>query len=561
MDISEVKLLKKIKKYEKVVFVSIFSIIIYIIAGIFNDAFLEMMSVANYLAWHNIFELASILVSFSVFTITYFAYEETRRLRYIVYGCTFLIMGSLDAFHTLTYKGMPDFFIANDTANRATTLWILSRLIGSLGFMTAISISSNVVSNIKKEILAGVTAIFAITLFLIVTYYPNFFPPMFIEGEGLTSIKIFLEYFIILILLISFVILSAQYRETGSKNIYLAMVALVLLIFSEFAFTHYGSVYDAFNYIGHLYKIIAFSIFYKAIYMENIRRPYRELKKTKDELKNYSDNLNIIVQDRTKKLEELNGVLLNDIKYAKEIQRGLLPYQMPKNMLVSFDAEYLAAGNLSGDFYNVLKLDEDNIAIYIGDVSGHGVSAAMLTVFAYQNIAQLKEKEEYYGKIIEPGYVLKTIYRSFNDTNINDEKYIVMLYGIYNIKDKTFKYASAGINVPPYIIKKTGELYEINVKGFPICKLGDLISPYYDNRMIQLEAGDKMIFYSDGLVEARNEIGEIYGHSKLKDVLRNNHSLNSVDLNTAIKNDFYNHIGHEGELKDDVTFLTMLVAD
>ncbi len=561
MDTADVRLFQNIKKYDKVIFVSIFSIVIYIIAGIYNNAFLEMMSIANYLTWHNIFEFSSILISFSVFTVTYFAYKETRSLRFIIYGCAFLIMGSLDAFHTFSYKGMPDFFIANDTANRATTLWILSRLIGSLGFMTAISTPANVLSNIKKEVFATLTAALAIGLFLIVTYYPNFFPPMYIEGKGLTNLKILLEYFIILILIISFITLSSQYKETYSKDKDMIMIALVLLIFSEFAFTKYGSVYDAFNYIGHLYKIIAFYMFYRTIYIENISKPYIELKKSRNELEIYSDNLNIIVQDRTKELKELNGMLLSDIEYAREMQRSLLPKQMPKNIPVFFDAEYLPAEKLSGDFYNVLKLDEDNIAVYIGDVSGHGISAAMLTVFAFQNIIQLKEKGAPSGEILKPSFVLKTIYNSFNSTNINDEKYIVMLYGIYNIKNKSFRYASAGINVPPYIIKKNGELHEVNVKGFPICKLGDYISPYYENKVIQLETGDKILFYSDGLIEAKNKFGEIYGQSRLKDFLKNNHNLNSSDLNTAIKNDFYKHIGHGSELMDDVTFLTMLVVD
>ena len=95
---------------------------------------------------------------------------------------------------------------------------------------------------------------------------------------------------------------------------------------------------------------------------------------------------------------------------------SLLPKQMPKNGSVAFNAEYFAAEHLSGDFYNVVRLDKDNIAIYIGDVSGHGISAAMLTVFVYQNSTQLKEVEEAGSTIIEPGYVLKTIYKSFNKT-------------------------------------------------------------------------------------------------------------------------------------------------
>lgn len=561
MGTKELKSVQNIKNYNKLIFVSVFSIIIYIVAAIYNDAFLKLLTVTSYLTWHTIFEFASILVSFSIFTVTYFIYEESRNFKMIVFGCVFLLMGWLDFFHTFSYKGMPGFFIVNETANRATTLWILSRLMGSLGFLSAISIPSDIICNIKKEVFAVVSTLFSIMLFFIVTYYPSFFPSMYIEGEGLTNIKIFLEYLIILILAISFIVSFSQYRKTNSDNDYNFMIALVLLIFSEFSFTSYGSVYDAFNYIGHFYKVIAFSILYKSIYIENISTPYRELKKARDKLKRYSDNLNVIVKQRTEELERLNEALLNDIEYAKEMQRSLLPNKMLKNMSVSFDAEYLATKDLSGDFYNVIMLDENSVAIYIGDVSGHGISAAMLTVFAHQNITQLKETELLNEEIIEPGFVLKTIYKSFNKSNISEEKYILMLYGIYNIKDKSFNYASAGINVPPYIIKKSGKIYEMDTQGFPICKLGEYVSPYYDNRSVQLETGDKILFYSDGLVEATNEDAEVYGQDKLKNFLKNNHQLNSAELKIAIKNELFEHIGYSSELKDDVTFLIMSVVD
>lgn len=559
MDTLRTKLYQRIKEYDTVTLVAVFSVIIYIIAGIYNDNFLEFMTLANYLTWHNLFEFASILISFSVFTVTYFIYEESGNFKMIMFGCVFLLMGSLDLFHTLSYKGMPDFFIANDTANRATTLWILSRLLGSLGFMSAISLPSRSISKIKKESLAGITIIFSIMLFLIVTYYPDLLPPMYIEEEGLASIKIFLEYLVIFILGISFYIVSRQYKKTNSDTEYQFMIALVLLIFSELAFTKYGSIYDAFNYIGHLYKAIAFSILYRSIYIANIRKPYIELKEAQHILKEYSDNLNVIVKERTKELENLNKILLNDIELAREMQLGLLPRDMPTSMPVSFNAVYLAAENLSGDFYNVVKLDNNNIAIYIGDVSGHGISASMLTVFAYQNIIQLKEKEALNEAIIEPGFVLKTLYRSFNKTNIKEDKYIVMIYGIYNIKTKTFNYSSAGFNMSPFIIKNSGEIHDIDVKGFPICKLGNLISSYYENRTLKLETGDKILFYSDGLTEAKDRNGERYGIARLKDFLKTRHNLNSAELNTAINEEFFKYIGQDSELIDDVTFLTMMV--
>lgn len=554
---NKLDLLDGIKKYNKIISIFFSAIIIYIIAIVFNNEFIEIMPVASFLTWHTMFEFSSILVSFSIFTIAYFIYEESRSLNMIIFGCAFLIMSYLDMFHTLSYKGMPDFFIANDTANRATLLWIFSRLFGTLGFMLASFISTEITSHVKKERFVIVTSIFSIGLFLIITYYPNIFPVMFIEGQGLTSIKILLEYIVILALMVTFVRVTTVYKRTKSNRDYLFMMALVLLIFSEFAFTNYGSAFDAFNYIGHFFKVIGYIILYKAIYVENLTKPYKELKITKDELKEYADNLDILVEERTEELEDLNEVLLTDIEYAKEMQQYLLPEQMPENMAVTFDAKFFVTERLSGDFYNVIKLDQDNIAIYMGDVSGHGVSAAMLTVFANQNVIQLKEKERSSGEIIEPGSVLKTIYNSFNKTNINSEKYILMFYAIYNTKTKCLTYSSAGINTPPYIIKKSGEILEINVSGLPICKLGDFIDPSYDNKTVQLELGDKVLFYSDGLTEATDKNKQEYGQDKLESFLKENYNLNSTELNNAIKEDLFNHIGYGSKLMDDTTLLVM----
>ena len=560
MDTVKTDLSFDIKKYSKLLFIFFSSIIIYILAVVFNNVFINIMPTTSYLAWHTMFEFASILVSFSIFAVTHFIYEENGNLSMLIFGCAFLSMSCLDMFHTLSYKGMADFFIVNDTANRATTLWIFSRLSGVIGIMSAIFISPKAVSKIKKEFFVIITILFSIGLFLIVTYYPNFFPTMFVEGQGLTKIKILIEYIIILILAINFISLTIEYTKTNSRRDYMFMMALVLLIFSEFAFTNYGSIYDAFNYVGHFFKVVAYIFLYRAVYVENLTAPYRELKKTKNELKVYSDNLDILVEKRTEELNELNEVLLTDIEYAKEVQSCLLPAEMPQNMLVTFNAEFFIAAHLSGDFYNVIKLDEDNIAVYIGDVSGHGVAAAMLTVFANQNVIQLKERKSESNKILKPGIILKTIYNSFNKTNINAEKYILMIYGIYNIKHKSFTYSSAGINVPPYIIKYSCEVIEMDVKGLPICKLGDLVDPFYENKTIQLESGDKILFYSDGLVEAKNELGEEYGHDKLKNLLRENHVLNSSELNATIKSDFFSYIGSATNLMDDTTLLIMEIS-
>lgn len=550
------KMLNSIKSYDGIIIMFVFSLVLFAAAAYFNSFFEKIMSIATFLTWHSLFEFASILAALSIFLVTYYVYDESGSLRMIVLGCTFMAMGFLDTFHTLSYKGMADFFVSNDSANRATTFWVLSRFIGSVGFLEAVTIHIDVKCRLKKWIFIFPTILLSVGLLIIVTYYPNFFPAMYVEGLGLTREKIFMEYLIVFIMGSTFVKNAWDYKKEKSQQEYLLMIALMISIFSEFAFISYGSVYDAFNYLGHIYKIIAYFILFKVIYAENVSIPYKEMKKTKNELKEYSENLNYLVKQRTRELEEINDILLMDLEYAREMQRSLLPSQMPQDMNVSFNAAYFPAERLSGDFYNVVKLDESNIAIYMGDVSGHGVSAAMLTVFANQNIVAAADD----AKIIEaesPGYVLKKMFKAFNNTNFKIEAYLVMLYGIYNTNSRCFTYASGGINVPPIVIKKNGRVFELEASGFPICKLGDWYTPFFEDKKIQLEPGDKIMFYTDGLVEARNQEGEIYGQQNLIDFLRLNCSMTGKELEAAVVDNLFLHMGQQRKLMDDATILIM----
>ena len=107
--------------------------------------------------------------------------------------------------------------------------------------------------------------------------------------------------------------------------------------------------------------------------------------------------------------------------------------------------------------------------------------------------------------------------------------------------------------------KNTGQVIEMDIKGFPICKLGDQIMPFYEDRKIYLEIDDKILFYSDGLIDAKNKKGQMFEQDRLKDFLKKNYHLNSSDLDIAIKNNLFNHIGQDGKLDDDATYLIMQV--
>lgn len=520
--------------------------------------FAEFMSVASYLTWHNIFEFVSIIVSVSVFLVAYYSYEQTGQFRSIYLGSVFLTVALVDGFHTLSYKGMPDFLIANTTANRATTLWVISRIIASLGFIFAgYSPKKNKILKFSKNIFLVVPLCLSLGILIIVTWVPDLLPLMYEEGVGLTELKKNLELVIIFLFFISGIKSVLRYFKSGETLELTFTFSMVLSIYSESAFMQYSSVYDIYNYLGHIYKFLSFFLIFRVIFITNIRKPYIELYDAKQELKNYANNLDSIVQTRTKELRKLNNQLMEDLKYAKDIQKAVYPSRLPQSRKVAFDAEYFPAEIVSGDFYNIFVSDEENIAFFIGDVSGHGVPAAMLTVFVNQTVRTLLETK---STIIDPSTVLNNIYKSFNKTNFGEEVYIVMIYAIYNIGKRELRYSSAGHNVEPILIKESGEIEEIAIKGFPICKFGEYINDQYVDATLTLSPKDKLLFYTDGLIEAQNAEKDFYSKERLIDLIKSNSKKSAKELKALISDSLFEFTGLYA-LKDDVTFFIMEVNE
>jgi sigma-B regulation protein RsbU (phosphoserine phosphatase) len=544
------------KHYIILISTVLFSVVLYRFAYLFQQDFNKIMAVATYLTWHNLFEFSSILVSFAVFVVSYFTFEQTQNLNSLFLGSIFLTVGMIDAFHTLSFMGMPDFFIANQSANRATTFWIISRLVSGIGFLISSFISSEKKTAVKKQSFLIISIIFSVTVLITVTYFPELFPSMYIMGKGLTSTKIFLEYVVITTFGITIIRTISEYKKTKNHLMILFSCALILNIFSELAFTDYYLVYDIYNYLGHIYKAIAYYIIFRVIFIHNVQKPYVELAEAQNELRNYAENLDRIVEQRTRQLKQVNERLLDDLEYARDIQMALLPSRLPLEEEVSFTAGYFPAERVSGDCYNIFKIDSQHIGMYIADVSGHGVPAAMLTVFLSQNIKM--GTFDYRNEITNPSKVLNNVYEAFNSTNFSNGVYIVLIYAVYNIRTRELTYSSAGMNAIPLIINKRGGVREIEVKGFPICKFREFYTYEYKNTVLELDPGDSIIFYTDGLVEAQNQAGEFFSENRLKEFLKNNGETPALELSNGIANEVFNFMGN-GKLKDDITFFIMEV--
>lgn len=531
---------------------------VFIAAGIFRHQFSKIMEVATYLTWHNLFEFSAILVCFAVFLVTYYSFDQTKRLRSLILCGTFLMIGMLDAFHTLSYKGMPDFFVPNDEANRATTYWIISRLISAGGFLSAALTHAEKKTNIKKGLLFSASLLACLAVFIVVTYFPGVVPPMYIEGEGLTEMKVALEYTVIMMFTAAGALFYTEYLRGGDTLVLQLAGALLFSVFSEYAFVNYLSVYDIYNYIGHIYKFLAFCIFFRVVFVKNVELPYTELSKAQDELRLYAENLDRLVEKRTGQLKEMNRKLLNDLDYARDIQKALLPSKLPREDGVCFEARYFPAERVGGDFYNAFRIDKDNVAMYIGDVSGHGVPAAMLMIFINQSIRTRREMFDNSAHTLQPSSMLKNIYRMYNSTNFKEDVYIILLYAVYNTRTRLLTYASAGMNTFPILVRRSGEVEELYVKGFPVCKFLEYYQAEYEDIQVELDKGDRVLFYTDGLIESRDSGSNQFSAVRLREVLESCTEQGADKIVSAIERNLFNFM-NVSMLRDDITFLVMEV--
>ncbi|MFT9496112.1 MASE3 domain-containing protein [Anaerosolibacter sp.] len=530
------------------------SLFIFQVVGMLEVYIYSVLGNITFLTYHLIFEAVSIIISFASFTITYYTYQKNHRLRLLVFSAVFCITGWLDFFHTMGYNGMPIFF-TDSSIPKATTFWIIGRLCFAIGLLIAGLIPYNYKTKVKRGYFLWGSIIASTVISYLVTLHLDRFPPLFIEGQGLTSLKINLEYVILAIFLIAAAAYIRDYHLTKDRIFILVAAGLIVSVFAEAAFTLYKSVYDTYNLLGHIYKIIGIYLISRGIFIYNLDKPYMELSNAKKKIKLYAENLEKIVERRTSEVQKVNAKIIEDLEYARKIQESMLP---PKELNIygtQFISEYIPCERLSGDFYGIYVVDEENLGMYIADVAGHGVSAAMMTVVA-DRIIKPTGAQERAVNALAPHKTLEHFYREFNRSEFPIEMHVVMFHAIFNTRSRVLSYCTGGINVLPFVVKKSGEIINLNESvGFPICRFGDFYIPEYKKAEILLDKGDRVIFYTDGLTENFKN-NTLLERENLIRILQAERETDLKELNQVIKREV-NQISSGLAYDDDITYFIM----
>jgi hypothetical protein len=294
----------------------------YIIHYLFIGAVLiglYFTTLVNYLLFHSLAEIFSIVVAFSFFMITWNSKIYIKNQYLLFIGIAYLFIAFLDLVHTLAYKGMPIF---TDYEYYANQLWIGARYLES-GTLLVAFYFLGAENKFNPEKIFIVYSI--LTAFMVLSiFYWKFFPVCFVDGIGLTPFKKISEYIICLILLGSIALLYKNRSRFEPSIFRVLLLSILCTITSELAFTFYVSNYGLSNLIGHYFKLFSFLLIYKAIIETGIRSPYEIIFK---ELDTSNKTLNKEIQARIKS-EHHREKLIIDLQTAlAEVKTlsGLLP--------------------------------------------------------------------------------------------------------------------------------------------------------------------------------------------------------------------------------------------
>lgn len=188
-----------------------------------------------------------------------------------------------------------------------------------------------------------------------------------------------------------------------------------------------------------------------------------------------------------------------ELELAQRLQSSFLPQSLPEVPGIRFAAHYLLCGRVGGDFYDVFRLDENHVGLYVAAAMGHGVPASLLTIFVKKGV----KAKEVFGRqyrLVPPGEVLQRLNKELIDQQLSESPFITMVYGLLNFREGTLSIARAGHPYPLHV-PCAGEPVLWRQEGL----LLGVLDAVYPARTFALAAGDKVLFYSDGIDAATFE--------------------------------------------------------
>jgi serine phosphatase RsbU (regulator of sigma subunit) len=235
-----------------------------------------------------------------------------------------------------------------------------------------------------------------------------------------------------------------------------------------------------------------------------------------------------------------------ELDFARNVQRSILPAQLPRTPGCDFGAVMIPARAVSGDFYEFIELDDNRVVVVVGDVSDKGVPAALFMALTYSLINTEARR------MLSPREVLANVNRYL--LNMNEAgMFVTVLYGILDRAAREFWYARAGHD-QPIVLDADGQPLEIERKAGQV--LGILPAPDLDEARITLPANSTLLLFTDGATEAMDVEGQLFGLARLRAALQTNRHAPAQDICAAVQNAIEDYADHQPP-HDDVTLVVI----
>jgi serine phosphatase RsbU (regulator of sigma subunit) len=236
-----------------------------------------------------------------------------------------------------------------------------------------------------------------------------------------------------------------------------------------------------------------------------------------------------------------------DLEYARRIQKSFLPQKLPRLEPIAFNYIYKPAFEVGGDFYDFITIENGTIAVVIGDVSGKGVSAAlMMAKFTSElRLAACSLKS--------PTQVLYHMNDMVN-TNFHEESFITLFYSIIDIQNLELIFGNAGHM--PLLLVRDNKVIELGVN---MCSaLGLFDDSTYSQMTFKLQPQDRLLYFTDGLTETKNRKGKFFGMRRLKYILTDNTASTDPFVSRRIEAALKDFRGQSIQA-DDLTIVEVLI--
>jgi serine phosphatase RsbU (regulator of sigma subunit)/predicted ester cyclase len=249
------------------------------------------------------------------------------------------------------------------------------------------------------------------------------------------------------------------------------------------------------------------------------------------------------IEQQTRERERVE----QELKVAQSIQQASLPKEVPTLEGWQITPYYQPAREVGGDFYDFFELEEGRVGIVVGDATGKGVPAALVVT---ATCSMLRAVAQALGSS-SPGEVLARV----NETllaRIPPNTFVTCFYAILYPENGRLVYANAGHNLP-CCRHDEHAVVELNARGMP---LGLMPQMNYEEKEAVLVPGEGVLFYTDGLVEAHNPRGGMFGTPRLRSLL-SERPEGGTELSATLMEELERFTGEEWEQEDDITLLTL----